>query len=172
MAMLQSMPPFVPEYPRLLILGSMPGQFSLNAQQYYANPTNCFWYIMESLFGFPSDLPYDQRVAELMRNEVALWDVLKFCERKGSGDSAIKMESAIPNDIPDLIARHSTIKAVYFNGKKSEQLFRRLVQPSLESARLERTRMACLPSTSAAHASWSKERKLETWKELVARSGK
>ncbi len=167
MAMLMSMPPIVPDRPRLLILGSMPGQYSLNVQQYYANPTNCFWYIMGRLFDFPSNLPYERRVAEVKQSGVALWDVLQFCERTGSGDAKIKTSSAVANDISDLIAKHSTINAVYFNGRKSEQMFLRLVRPSLDGRTLKSTKMACLPSTSAAHASFSKERKLEAWKMIL-----
>lgn len=171
MTLLRSMPPIVPKRPRLLILGSMPGQVSLNAQQYYANPTNAFWFIMGGIFGFSLTLAYEQRVSELKRNDVALWDVLKHCERRGSGDSEIRKGSEIPNDIAELLSAHPTIEAVFCNGRKSEEMYRRLVEPSVEGAGLKSASATYLPSTSAANAQLSKERKLELWRAAIASRG-
>jgi TDG/mug DNA glycosylase family protein len=40
----------------------MPGELSLKAGQYYANPRNAFWRIMGELFGAGPSLPYQERV--------------------------------------------------------------------------------------------------------------
>jgi TDG/mug DNA glycosylase family protein len=42
--------PIVGREPRVLILGTAPSEQSLRADQYYANPRNDFWTIMDRLF--------------------------------------------------------------------------------------------------------------------------
>jgi hypoxanthine-DNA glycosylase len=151
---------------RILILGSMPGVASLNAGQYYAHPKNCFWPIMGWLLGFdPAQTPYAQRTRCLIETGIALWDVLQFCERTGSLDSAIRRETQIVNDFPGFLAAHPLIHQVYFNGAHAEQTFRRFVRPLLsDDLVLAATR---LPSTSPAHASLSFEEKLAEWHQIV-----
>ena len=43
--------PWVGENPKVLILGSLPGDESLKQQAYYCNKGNFFWRIMHNLFG-------------------------------------------------------------------------------------------------------------------------
>ncbi|HPV23953.1 MAG TPA: DNA-deoxyinosine glycosylase, partial [Casimicrobium sp.] len=93
-----SFPPLIAPNATRLILGSMPGVASLAAAQYYAHPQNAFWRIMGAVAGFDAALSFDERVAELARAGVALWDVLAACERSGSLDSAIARKSEVAND--------------------------------------------------------------------------
>jgi len=60
---------------QVLILGSLPGQLSLERAEYYASPQNVFWRIVATRVG---DLPpdYAGRVAALVKHRVAVWDVL------------------------------------------------------------------------------------------------
>ncbi|MDD5300640.1 MAG: DNA-deoxyinosine glycosylase [Gallionella sp.] len=149
---------------RILILGSMPGEASLKAGQYYAHPRNLFWRIMGELLNTKPDLPYDKRVATLKSAQIALWDVLRSCRRKGSMDSNIDHGSLTPNDLATFFQRHAKITHVFFNGAKAEECYRKHVPPIAGIERIEYLR---LPSTSPANASVSFERKLEAWRAVT-----
>ncbi len=105
-------PPVARHDARLLILGSLPGQRSLQAAQYYAHPQNAFWRIMQEVTGAGGT--YEQRCERLIANGIALWDVLAESVRPGSMDADIQMPSAEANDfIPHaLIGLYSNIKAI------------------------------------------------------------
>ncbi len=61
--------------------------------------------------------------------------------------------------------RHSHIRAVFFNGAKAEQAFRRHVLPLREEP-LASLRFERLPSTSPAHASRGFQHKLREWRRI------
>ena len=144
-------PPIVGCGPKVLILGSMPSEASLAQGQYYAHPRNAFWYIMGILFRFSAEATYSERKALLIKNRVALWDVLQECERDGSLDSSIIGSSIKTNNFPHLLASHPTIQLIIFNGAAAEQIFKKRVLPDLKT-QLEQIQMIRLPSTSPA--SW------------------
>jgi len=52
---------------RILILGTMPSEISLKQQEYYANPRNQFWRIMQSVFHIPADATYTEQMAGIKR---------------------------------------------------------------------------------------------------------
>jgi double-stranded uracil-DNA glycosylase len=145
--MKQSFPPIAAPTARILILGTMPGEESLAHGEYYANPRNQFWRIMQELFGVPLSAPYAERIA--------LWDVLHSCDRLGSLDSAIK--NAVPNDYGELLASMPELKAIAFDGKKSAAWFERWVTVDISGLR-----KLVLPSTSPA-AAMAFEKKLAAW---------
>jgi hypoxanthine-DNA glycosylase len=157
-----SFAPIVADAPKVLILGSMPGRLSLQMQQYYAHPRNSFWPIMSELFGIDPELPYETRLTRLTAQRVALWDSLLACFRPGSLDSAIDERSIVANDFPGFFMQYPSIAAVFFNGAKSEQVFRRHVLPQLapEHGNISYQR---LPSTSPAHAALNAQQKLAQW---------
>ena len=96
-------PPVIGCYPKVLVLGSMPSEASLKQVQYYAHPQNAFWYIMGGLFNFSSEVTYPERLEQLKKNRIALWDVLKECEREGSLDSSIVGSSIKTNNFSHLL---------------------------------------------------------------------
>ena len=151
-------PPVAREDARVLILGSLPGEASLRAQQYYAHPRNAFWTIMKVIAG--AEGGYADRCRALEARGIAVWDVLSSSVRPGSLDADIDMRSAVPNDFARFFAGHRDIRLVCFNGRKAEQLFERRVLPSLPGLGPE---LALLPSTSPAHASLCVEEKLARW---------
>ncbi len=146
---------------RVLILGSMPGQASLRAVEYYAHPRNQFWPIMGALFGADAALPYSERLQKLQKHCIALWDVLASCHRPGSLDADIDSDTAVVNDFSGFLFAHPGIRRICFNGAAAEQHFRRRVAPTLADRNLEYHR---LPSTSPAHAGMGFGEKLERWR--------
>lgn len=159
----RSFPPLARPDARVLILGSMPGAESLRRREYYAHPHNQFWPIMGALFGAGRDLPYAERVARLLDRGIAVWDVLKHCERPGSLDSSIVRASEVVNDFAAFFRAHPGIGAIFFNGAKSENVFRREVADGLPAPA---PRCARLPSTSPAHAGLTRTAKLAAWRRI------
>ena len=155
-------PPIAGPGARVLVLGTLPSQASLAAQQYYAHPQNAFWRIMAEIAGASGD--YDARRSALIDSGIAVWDVLASSVRPGSMDADIDMASAIPNDFDDFFAKHAELHLLCFNGQKAEQLFARFVEPltSRNDLRMER-----LPSTSPAYAAMPFEQKLRTWRSII-----
>jgi|TARA_B110000091_G_scaffold47679_1_gene52175 TDG/mug DNA glycosylase family protein len=147
---------------KILILGTMPGQKSLEENQYYAHPRNSFWPIMFKLLKTDSDLSYDDRKKLLIRNNIALWDVLKSCYREGSLDSDIEQSSIETNDFKRFFSIHKRVAVVFFNGAKAEQLFKKNSLKKLKHAQQE-LYFFRLPSTSSAHAARTFEQKLLQW---------
>ncbi|MGD2054246.1 MAG: DNA-deoxyinosine glycosylase [Gammaproteobacteria bacterium] len=163
MSTVSGFPPIADKNAIILVLGSMPSIKSLQAHQYYAHPRNSFWFIMSALFADNRVTDYEEKKALLLNNRIALWDVLKSCQRRGSLDSSITNSTIEVNDFNTFFAEHKSIKAVYFNGARAEQEYRRHVIPALAQkfSTLEYTR---LPSTSPAMASLSREQKLQQWR--------
>jgi TDG/mug DNA glycosylase family protein len=159
-------PPIIGNNPEILILGSMPGVKSLDEQQYYAHPRNAFWPIMASLFDFDLNLDYQQRCQALSGHKVAVWDVLKSCQRQGSLDSAIEKDSIEVNNFKQLLSDYPSIKTIYFNGGAAEQLFKKHVLKSQQIS-LSKITMIKLPSTSPAHAAMSLEQKKKFWQDQI-----
>lgn len=159
-------PPIADAHARVLILGSLPGQVSLQRQQYYAHPRNAFWKIMGRLFGAGPALPYAERAQCLIRNGIALWDVCAAAQRPGSLDASIVHASVVPNDLAAFIESHPDVCLIGFNGGKAADLYRRQVLPGLPATG-RAIRTATLPSTSPAHAAMSFEDKLARWADVL-----
>lgn len=140
---------------KILILGTMPGTKSLELNQYYGHNQNNFWKFMFLIFNEDLSNDYRTRKALLQKNNIALWDVLQFCDRVGSLDSAIKNE--IANDFESFLENHANIKTILFNGQKAAAFFRKYVHLKKDY------QLITLPSTSPANASKSYQSKLEEW---------
>lgn len=148
----KSFKPEIDKNSRILILGSMPGIKSLQMQQYYAHPQNRFWKLMGKICNCENlpALEYNDKIQILLKNNFALWDVLKYCEREGSLDSNI--ENEIPNDISALLKKYPDIEKIILNGNKSYSGFKKYFPDLLQ-------KYSCykIPSTSPANARFSLE---------------
>lgn len=159
--MIECFPPIIDNNAQILIIGTMPSVKSLNAAEYYAHPRNAFWKIIATLFNNGADFSdFAEKKACILKNHLALWDNLKFCERNGSLDSNIK--NMIPNDFETLLKKHSNIRCLIFNGQKSFQIFKKFHHELLETYQY-----FVLPSTSPANAALSFDKKLTFWQEAL-----
>ena len=162
---LTGLAPVISGNTRLLVLGSFPSVASLAKQQYYAHPQNQFWKIFQAIW--PSSRQFDcldsyqKRTDWLLARGVGVWDVYASCERQGSLDSAIR--SAQLNDLVGLRLRCPQLRAVAHNGGESFKHARHTAALGVPVFKL--------PSTSPANASWSFERKLAAWRDVVQAAG-
>jgi hypoxanthine-DNA glycosylase len=154
------LPPIIGGRPTRLFLGNAPSVLSLKTQQYYGNPRNGFWTIAGALFGFDPAAPYAERTAALIAHRVAVWDVLQFCRRNGSLDSAVERESMVANDFARFYRENPSIEQVFFTGGAAEANYRRLV--GFDPRRSYRR----LPSTSPAHT-MPIAAKLAVWRDVL-----
>jgi double-stranded uracil-DNA glycosylase len=137
----------------VLILGSLPGDESIRAQEYYAHPRNQFW----ALIGCASaPSVYEDKKRYLLEKRIALWDTLQRAERTGSLDTKIK--NGAPNDFDIFFKTHPDIRHIFFNGQASQKLF--LKHERIWADRIPST---LLPSSSPANAQLSFEQKKEAW---------
>ncbi|CAA7195256.1 DNA-deoxyinosine glycosylase [Chryseobacterium potabilaquae] len=153
-----SFPPIIDDHSRILILGSIPGIKSLEKQEYYAHPQNKFWKIIFELFGEELTMDYTEKINMLKKKQIALWDVIDSCERKGSLDSEIRNEEA--NQIIELLEKYPNVKTIFCNGGKSYKNLQKIIGNNFK------TPFYLLPSTSPLHTI-SFERKFESWKLIL-----
>ncbi len=169
MLMKEGLAPIIDGSSRILILGSLPGDTSLCVREYYANPRNHFWRILSCIYDEPTEVNYESKKAFLRRHGIALWDVLKAAERKGSLDTNIRRGSENINDVECLIQKHPMIRTIGLNGTKTEKLFNQnWRRNSIFSA--DGMQVRCLPSSSSVPGKNVKsfEEKIRDWQEFVA----
>jgi G:T/U-mismatch repair DNA glycosylase len=139
--------PIVDSDTHTLILGTSPGDASVQQQQYYTRSDNAFWHMVAELEsarvkvpvgGFKPnidtkilqhleasdgrELDYDACVQVLQSHGMGLWDVYGSCSRVGSSDSTISDQE--PNDIRGLVGKGSNkIEEIWFNGQDACKQF-------------------------------------------------
>lgn len=158
LAPLEGLAPLLSPDIHTIILGSFPSRESLSASQYYAHPRNQFWRLVSGVLNDDlAQLPYEQRLPQLLVHGIGLWDVISMCERAGSLDSRIK--HAVANDFDRLKKECPKLKRACFNGKVAGSYAQRLASAGFETI--------VLPSSSPAYASRSFEEKLTVWKKIL-----
>lgn len=147
--------PVFDSHSTVLILGSFPSVKSREIGFFYGHPQNRFWKVLAAVFEeqtVPKDT--EEKRDFLLRNGVALWDVICSCDITGSSDSSIR--NVVPNDLTPILEQ-ADIRQICVNGKKAMSLYQRYLEP--ETGR----KAICLPSTSPANASWNLERLIQAW---------
>ena len=142
---------------RILILGSFPSVKSREMNFFYGHPRNRFWALVAGLRNEPVPETIPEKRAFLLRNRIALWDVIKSCDITGSSDSSIK--NAVPNDLFPIL-EGAPIEMIYCNGTASYNLYERYIRPKTGIPAIK------LPSTSPANAAFSMEKLSAEWKRI------
>ena len=149
----------VDERTRLLLLGSLPGEKSLEIQQYYGHRQNKFWELLGAVLDLDlRALAYEARLATLLERGVGLWDVIAEAERPGSLDAAIS--NATHNALSELVDELPQLRAIGFNGGTAARIGRKQLH-----AAGERLTLVDLPSSSPAHTIGFGP-KLQVWGQL------
>ena len=143
------------ENSKILILGSFPSVKSREQGFFYGHPQNRFWKVLSAILCEPLPKTIDEKRTMLIKNNIALWDVIASCDILGSSDSSIK--NVIPNDISEIL-NTADIKAIFTNGKTSFNLYNKYILPKTD------VNPIYLPSTSPANAAFSVEKLIDEWK--------
>ena len=144
--------PVYDENSKILILGSFPSEASRLSGFYYGHRSNRFWRVLTSVYGQYAGDTKEEKTGFLLKNNIALWDVIASCTVTGSSDSSIR--DVIPNDL-SVIFSAADIKTVFLNGKLAMRLFEKYTECGVPHV--------YLPSTSPANAAYSTEKLTELW---------
>ena len=155
--------PVIDDNCEVLIVGSFPSIISLQKSQYYANPRNDFWKIIEVVIGMPPGLPYQFRISFLLSRGIALWDVVGSCTRVGSSDATIR--DSEPASIGPLLIRYPAIRAIFCNGRRAETGLVQAMMLNEYGSQIPHVHIGYLPSSSPANAVRFEE-KCRSWMQI------
>jgi len=151
--------PVYDQYSKVLILGTFPSVKSREGRFFYNHPQNRFWKVIAGLT--ESDVPetIEDKKKLLLDHHIAVWDVIKSCEIKGSSDSSIK--NVVVNDL-NIILGNAPIRGIFANGAKAYQLYDKYCygQTGMEAVKL--------PSTSPANAVFRMNQLMEAWAAIIS----
>lgn len=150
--------PVYDESSEVLILGSFPSVKSREQGFYYGHPQNRFWKVLAAVCDCPVPQSIEEKKAMLLKNHIAIWDVIDSCDIIGSSDSSIK--NVVPADIAGILPK-TKITRIFANGKTAGSLYEKF---SRENTGIE---AVVLPSTSPANAAFSLEKLVECWQNAL-----
>ena len=142
----ESIPIFIDNESKVLILGSLPSVKSREDGFYYAHKRNRFFLVLSRLFNEEEPLTVKERKSFLKKHHIALYDVIYECDIHGSSDASITNVKVI--DIENILKTYPNIKCIAINGGKAKQLFDRYLLDKVK----QDIKVIYLPSTSPANA--------------------
>ena len=148
----------IDENSQVLILGSLPSLMSEKNNFYYGNPFNRFWKIIGTLFNEDNLINQSNEYKKevILKNHLALYDVIKECKIKGSSDNDIVRYSIVVMDLNKILKKYN-IKLIALNGNKAYEILKKYYPEYLYMT-------VKLPSTSSANARCSLEKLIDEWK--------
>ncbi|MBR0385791.1 MAG: DNA-deoxyinosine glycosylase [Erysipelotrichaceae bacterium] len=150
--------PVFNENSEILILGSFPSVASRKQNFFYGHPRNRFWKVLAALFEQEVPQTIEEKKAFLLKNHIAVWDVIHSCEITGSSDASIR--NVVPNDL-SLILNKAPIRKIYANGTTAKRLYDRYCQN--ETGR----EAVLLPSSSPANAACDLDKLIGIWRKAI-----
>ena len=155
MRQIHPIPPVYDAHSTVLILGSFPSVKSRETGFFYGHAQNRFWRVTAAVFGCPVPATIPEKRAFLLKNRIALWDVLAACDIDGSADASIR--DVCPNDLAPILAAAPNTR-IFTNGAAADALYTHWQLPIVGIPAVR------LPSTSPANAAWSLERLIDAWR--------
>ena len=161
----KSFKPFVDENSKILILGTLPGDTSLENKEYYSSPNNQIWKILSAIFNPKYELKtYQDKKKFLYENHIALWDIYEKAKRKkGSKDKDIINSKT--SDIKFFLNKYKNIKTILFNGQRAEKEFIHYIKDNkMETFLSDRNIKYTYVFSSSGSKPVKLEEKIENWK--------
>ena len=143
---------------KILIVGTFPSVKSREGEFYYHHPMKRFWKVISRITGCHEPVGISEKKEMLLKNRIALWDVVKTCDIEGSSDSSIR--NVVPNDIGFLLD-NSKIDKIYANGNKAFELYNTYCFSKIGKKAVR------LPSTSPANAAYSLNKLVGCWESII-----
>lgn len=150
--------PVCDKHSKVLILGTAPSRKSREVGFYYGHPQNRFWKLMAQLLGEDTPQSVEEKKAFLLRNGIALHDVIHSCDIIGSSDSSIR--NVEPANLERILAVTGKIPVIC-NGGTSYKLYKKYQEKKLGMEAIQ------MPSTSPANAAWNLEKLKEEWGKVL-----
>ena len=156
-----TLPIFINECSKYLILGSFPSVKSREVMFYYGHPRNRFFPTLYKIFNEEHSFDIEQRKEFLIRHNIALYDVIEECDIKGSSDSSII--NVVPADIVGILRKFRNIKVIGITGGTASKLFQKHLLNKITNKDIK---IIYLPSTSPANAKITNKELVEAYKSL------
>lgn len=150
----QEFAPVCDAHSRVLVLGTAPSRKSREAGFYYGHPQNRFWKMLAAVVGEETPQTTEEKKALLLRNGIALHDVIRSCDIIGSSDSTIR--NVEPADLGRILEITGNIP-ILCNGGTAYRLYRKY-QEGITGIPARQ-----MPSTSPANAAWRLEMLVAEW---------
>ena len=155
---IHKIPPVYNKNSQILILGSFPSVKSREGRFFYHHKQNRFWKVLSTIVNDVLPETIDEKKDFLLKNHIAVWDVIASCDIEGSSDSSIK--NAVPNDFSDIL-KAAPIRKIYTNGGTAYKLYHKYCE------KVTGIKAMKLPSTSPANASYSLDRLISECKVIA-----
>ena len=151
-------PPLFDENSRILILGTFPSPKSRDGRFFYHHRQNRFWKVIAALANSPIPETIEQKKTMMLKNNIAVWDVILSCRITGAADSSIR--DVVPTDL-SVILNHAPVERIFANGGTAYSLYMKYSYPKTGR------QITKLPSTSPANASWNLDRLIDAWSVIL-----